>query len=174
MNMGFKVVGVDYYFETLTKFKNQYEEAILINANAEFLPLKASIFNCVIAVQIVDLVSNHRIFFREVKRILKPGGLLLITFTNKSSIKSIAHKLHIIGRNKDRRLFYVCNYPEIVEEIHLSELQVINAWGYNWNLLLRDNDTVLVDLFAMVEKLFRLKYLPYISPWVFIVAKKSS
>ncbi|HEX2477290.1 MAG TPA: glycosyltransferase [Lacipirellulaceae bacterium] len=54
----------------------------------ERLPYNDATFDGVICVEVLEHVDGHERLFREVKRILKPGGVFLFTTPNVMSIKS--------------------------------------------------------------------------------------
>jgi SAM-dependent methyltransferase len=53
-------------------------------------------FDCVVAVEVLEHVEEDESFVREVKRVLKPGGLFLMTTPNGDSVKNTNpdHKRH--------------------------------------------------------------------------------
>jgi SAM-dependent methyltransferase len=55
---------------------------------AEPLPYDDAAFNGVVAVEVVEHIDGHERLFREIFRILKPGGVFLFTTPNVMSIKS--------------------------------------------------------------------------------------
>jgi SAM-dependent methyltransferase len=174
MNMGFDVVGADYDFRALQEFLRQDAKARLVNANAEKPPFAATSFNCIVAVQIIDYLSNRPDFYRGAWHTLQPGGLLLVTLTNKHSVKGIIYGLYLrlVGRRRVRR-YYEMGYAAAMAEVAAVGFEIVNAWGYNWNLLPRDADSMLVPLFAFVERIFGLKRYPALAPLVFVVARKA-
>jgi ubiquinone/menaquinone biosynthesis C-methylase UbiE len=59
-----------------------------INLNAEPLPYPPSSFDLVTSTEVIEHLENPRGFFRDVARILKPGGHVLITTPNVLNLKS--------------------------------------------------------------------------------------
>ncbi len=52
------------------------------------LPYDDAQFDVALAVEVVEHIDGHRVFFSEAARVLKPGGLLLFTTPNILSLKS--------------------------------------------------------------------------------------
>jgi 2-polyprenyl-3-methyl-5-hydroxy-6-metoxy-1,4-benzoquinol methylase len=68
-----------FYFDKLSCKK--------VDVTAE-LPYDANSFDLVIAVEVMEHIHDHEIFFRECQRILKKGGSLLFSTPNILSLKS--------------------------------------------------------------------------------------
>lgn len=76
------------YFTTLDKHR---AEGLTFPANVEFieakvppLPFADETFDCVITFQVVEHIRRDGEFIREISRVLKPGGHLLITTPNRT------------------------------------------------------------------------------------------
>lgn len=95
-----------------------------------------------------------------------------MTYTNRRSIKGLVYGtyLRLAGRTRIRR-YYEQTLEEGVGEMLAGGFTVRARHGYNWNLLPRDSDSVLVDVCAGVEKLLHLEALPGLSPLVFVVGE---
>ncbi|MBN2610850.1 MAG: class I SAM-dependent methyltransferase [Bacteroidales bacterium] len=52
------------------------------------LPYDTELFDMVIAIEVMEHIHDHSVFFRECNRILKPGGMLIISTPNILSLKS--------------------------------------------------------------------------------------
>jgi ubiquinone/menaquinone biosynthesis C-methylase UbiE len=79
-------------FVTLDKFENEnVSELVKANSNIEFLkmtfpPLTGiddNSFDFVITFQVIEHIKNDKLFTREIHRVLKPGGKLIVTTPNK-------------------------------------------------------------------------------------------
>ena len=73
----------------------------VIDAIAEELPFKDSQFELTLMVTSICFVDNLNLAFREVYRILKPGGYLIIGFVDKDSSLGKLYQQH-----KEKSLFY--------------------------------------------------------------------
>jgi len=76
---------------TLFDFKPEFEEPNLearsVDLNTHW-PAEDREYDCVISLEVIEHVENPRHFFREMARILRPGGKLLISTPNQHSVAS--------------------------------------------------------------------------------------
>jgi 2-polyprenyl-3-methyl-5-hydroxy-6-metoxy-1,4-benzoquinol methylase len=102
------------------------------------LPWTESTFDAVFSTEGIEHLENHFSFLREVCRILKPGGLLVLTTPNITALRSRVrffgsgffgrdarplneasrHPLHHIG---------LATFPELRYELHMSGFQLIEV-----------------------------------------------
>lgn len=71
---GTSVTGVDFSPKMVEVAQNRYPEITFRQADAEQLPFKASSFDSVVANFVVHHLARPEVVFREVNRVLKPGG----------------------------------------------------------------------------------------------------
>jgi hypothetical protein len=107
-------------------------------------------------------------FISESSRVLREGGLLVVTTENSKSYKCILRK--IIG-SKDVA-FYKYSTHKIKEMLTNSDFEIKKCFGFNWLPLGRSSNSRFVTLFSFIEKILNFKYLPDVSPWIFIIAEK--
>lgn len=74
------------------------------------LPYPADSFDVVILVEVIEHLENHRAAIGELARVLKPGGLLILTTPNVMRIKSRLH-FFLTGYHKTRRRFIPFETP---------------------------------------------------------------
>ena len=68
------VTGVDFSPKMVEVAQSKYPEITFRQADAEQLPFEASSFNSVVANFVVHHLARPEVVFREVNRVLKPGG----------------------------------------------------------------------------------------------------
>lgn len=77
-----RVIGIDLSVKMLqhgsSKFTDQ-PRVLLLHAAAEHLPFLSSAFDVVTMLEALEFIVEQRTVFAEIARVLKPGGLLLIT-----------------------------------------------------------------------------------------------
>lgn len=90
------VVGVDVAARWLVVARRQLEEAgvqnaILVCACAEHLPFADGTFDIVVANDVLEHSQRQAELLREVRRALRPSGLLLLTTQNRWSLRGEPH-----------------------------------------------------------------------------------
>lgn len=76
LDKGHKVTSID--IKSQSKYPLNFIKSDL---NKDF-PLRNDLFDLVVAVEIIEHLENPRHFLREIKRVLKPNGELIITTPN--------------------------------------------------------------------------------------------
>ena len=64
------------------------QQVDIVNLDTEPLPYAADSFDLVTLTEVIEHVENHRALLRDICRILKPGGLLVVTTPNILNLKS--------------------------------------------------------------------------------------
>ncbi len=81
---GLPVVGVDLSLAMMSELQRKIEgknlTVALTQADANDLPFAEATFDCAYAVHVYHLVANWRHALREARRVVKPGGCLLISY----------------------------------------------------------------------------------------------
>ena len=65
----------------------------LVAANAYHLPLSDNSQSALICVRVIHHLEDPVLFFKEIDRILKPGGLFIFQSTNKNNLKNLFKSL---------------------------------------------------------------------------------
>ena len=159
------VVSIDIAAYGLKRLKLQNKNAYLIRADARIIPLKDEVFDAIFMIEVLDYISDADEVFKECYRTLKLDGLLVFSFGNKSSFKQKLREL----RGKS----YTHSYERVIQWLSATGFAVIKKRGFNWGLLGRTSESLLVPLSAGIEKLFGLRKIPSLSPWVMLHAVKS-
>jgi 2-polyprenyl-3-methyl-5-hydroxy-6-metoxy-1,4-benzoquinol methylase len=81
---GFTAVGADLDTQAGALLGPAFSQ---VNLN-ESLPWKEQTFNAVFSTEGIEHLENHFSFLREICRILKPGGILLLTTPNITALRS--------------------------------------------------------------------------------------
>ncbi len=74
-----QIVGLDISFKALTFAKRRKKDALLIQGRAEALPFKEETFDLVLALDLLEHLADDVKGLREMYRVLKKGGILLVT-----------------------------------------------------------------------------------------------
>lgn len=85
--MGYQVQACDYQAEN---FKCSDIPFTTVDLN-EHLPFEDDQFDCTISIEVIEHIENHFTFVREMIRVTKPGGYIIITTPNVLSLTSRLH-----------------------------------------------------------------------------------
>ncbi len=131
---GFAAVGADLDTEAAAILGPAFSQ---VNLN-ESLPWKEQMFDAVFSTEGIEHLENHFSFLRGICRILKPGGILLLTTPNITALRSrvrffgsgffgrdsrplneaARHTLHHIG---------LATFPELRYELHVSGFRLVEV-----------------------------------------------
>jgi 2-polyprenyl-3-methyl-5-hydroxy-6-metoxy-1,4-benzoquinol methylase len=131
---GFATVGADVDTEAAAMLGPAFSQ---VNLN-ESLPWKEQSFDAVFSTEGIEHLENHFSFLREICRILKPGGVLLLTTPNITALRSRVrffgsgffgrdsrplneagrHPLHHIG---------LATFPELRYKLHTSGFRLMEV-----------------------------------------------
>lgn len=78
---GFECLGLEIDEEKVREVRRKGFGCVRCDLNGN-VPLKNSSVDCVVATEVIEHLENPWRFLREVKRVLKPGGIAVITFPN--------------------------------------------------------------------------------------------
>ena len=78
---GGRVIGLEYDLERATEAGINSDE--IINAAGEFIPLPSSTFDLILSHEVIEHVQDDRAAIREMIRVLKPGGRIVVFCPNR-------------------------------------------------------------------------------------------
>lgn len=131
-NLGAKVKGIDFSDKMVTVASHLYPDIPFFKANAEEIPSEDNMFDCVVANFVVHHLARPKVVFKEINRVLKPGGKFVFAVwgvpEEQSSIGAffeavLAH--HELGELPHGPLFGITEYS--VFEPLLSEAGITNC-----------------------------------------------
>lgn len=91
LRRGYDIVGLDYSRDMLENaakrlVDGQLDRKPLINCNSEALPFEDGVFDGVVCLGVISYVEHYENIIKEIHRILKPGGTVLISFRSRSNL----------------------------------------------------------------------------------------
>ena len=153
------VVGVDFNSSSLTE-ANHRSQALgrrrvsWLAASGTSLPLRSDSFDVVVCMDVLDDIPDDRGALRELVRVLKPGGVCLIT----EILKDRRFHFHPIYFPED-----VHEYSEeaLLEIVNASGLQVVERFYFyrSFSTLAREIEAVLVQIPLLIWRPLRLIWL---------------
>jgi len=78
-----RVVGVDYDAGTVAHAATRYRTARFVRGNLAALPVRSASVDVLATLQVIEHVWDHAQFVGECRRVLRPGGRLLVTTPNR-------------------------------------------------------------------------------------------
>lgn len=141
LKRGHNIVGADYSLDMLMNAKRRLiaggiSDRPLVNCNGETLPFQDEMFDCVVCLGVISYVENYENIIKEINRILKPGGTVLISFRNKynlisndpvSLLKNIVNMTLIALRLREPDKFRIGHYM-ICREV----MQTVQSNGFKF------------------------------------------
>lgn len=104
------VVGVDVSAETIAHAERKYRLANLrfLAGECRSIPVKAQSIDVVVSFETIEHLEEHEVFMRDIRRVLKPGGLLIISSPDREKYE---------GRGAEKNPFHKkeLSHPEFAD-----------------------------------------------------------
>ncbi len=102
-SMDFECFGADISEEMLkiTREKfifHQIKDVTLINSDCYELPIEDNYFDLIICIGVLEYLDNETRALLEMKRIIKPGGFVTVTFPNLYKLRNLLNPYYYIIR----------------------------------------------------------------------------
>lgn len=177
---GANVVGMDISQAMLNQTQNKTrvwgidQKVQVIAANAYALPFVEGSFDKCICINALNHMPNTRQVIQEISRVLKPGGILVINFTNLWSlyfpIGLIVNLRNQSWRNKVYTHWYTMS--QIKQICNKADLEVWETQGVLY--FPSRFPKVLIPLFKRLDQRMRISSGRWIAPALFLKARKLS
>jgi 2-polyprenyl-3-methyl-5-hydroxy-6-metoxy-1,4-benzoquinol methylase len=126
----YEVIGVDirsHFIKYAMLKKEPLEDAIFLCTDAEGLPFKNDSFDLVICSEVIEHVGDPQKVIKEIRRILKSSGNLIITTPNGNCLLFIFHKtfenfLRIPANERKRMLYSTLGHLFLFREKEIESL----------------------------------------------------
>ena len=76
------LVGLDYLLAGLAITRRRFPDTPLVCADASRLPLGDGLFDAVVSQHVIEHIPDHAAAIREVARVLRPGGVMIMLTPN--------------------------------------------------------------------------------------------
>ena len=159
------VIGLDLDSYGLKRLKLKTKNVNVVQGDVRRLPLRDGVFDAIFMIEVLDYITELDATLTECNRTLKSNAILIFSFGNKSSLKSQLRELQ--GKS------YTHSYNKVMQSLTKTGFSVVKRLGYNWLPFGRTAENRLIPFLAMLEKLFTLRRIPSLSPWVMLHATKS-
>ena len=174
-SQGFRTVTSDINFKSLSYIRNKnYEsDVILVAPGSQNLPFKEEVFDAALCIQVPALMDDKH-FFKNVRRLLRPGGILVFTMTNPSSYR---YPFHLLLRWKEKRKVsptYRSKVSHILRRATDSGFIILSIEGYNWIPFKKESNSSLIPFFNKMEEISGLRKLWLISPGIIACSLKGN
>lgn len=127
---GIKAVGIDSSFDMAlfakTKAERQGLEANFVVGNVEAMPFKNDAFDGVLSITTLCFVSNAEMTVDEIKRVVKPGGDVVLGELNKLSYWAVLRRIKALFKKssyREAKFFSLRKLKGLLEEAELKNLK---------------------------------------------------
>lgn len=120
LRRGAKVTALDVSPKMLEKLHKKKPAIKIVEGDAENLPFESESFDLVTAAFVVVHLKDPAIFFKEAERVLRPGGLLIVTNINQKEAPSVKIS---VGQIKIKSYYH--RPEQIVEALEKSGLSIV-------------------------------------------------
>lgn len=126
-----KLIGVDISERRLKEAKSYNPEVVFIMCDARELPFKNETFDTVLSLEMIEHLPDYlsqKLFFQEVKRILKPGGKFIVSTPNSPIFKLYC----ILTKERYPTHFSELNYFQFRLRLknHFEDVKIYGQFGW--------------------------------------------
>jgi len=115
------VIGIDIDSYGLKRLKLKNKQVDVVLADARKIPLHEKVLDATFMIEVIDYIPELEIALSECYEALRPGGSLVLSFGNNSSLKS-----------KLRRKSYQHSYGKVLQSLEETGFKIKRKMGYNW------------------------------------------
>jgi ubiquinone/menaquinone biosynthesis C-methylase UbiE len=159
-----ETISLDINSYGLKRLKLKTKNINAIRADARKTPIEDQTFDVIFMIEVLDYIPELDEALAECHRTLKPNASLILSFGNNSSLK--AKLREISGKS------YQHSYRKVTKALVEAGFLIKKKTGYNWLLFGRMSENRMIPILAKMERLFGLRRIPSLSPWVIIHATK--
>lgn len=129
---GLKITSLEYSSIAINKGKKLYPKNTFIKGSSNRLPFLKDSFDTVFLIEVVEHLIDTDQTIREIHRVLKPGGHLLVTTTDFNLLKKVLISIFVWDKyfypnNPHIRFFTHTTLKNVCHQQHLKLIK------YQWN-----------------------------------------
>ena len=129
-----RVIGLDYDAATVRHAASRYRGPAFLRANLAALPVRDEAIDVVASLQVIEHVWDHPQFVYECRRVLRPGGVLLLSTPNRLTFSP--------GRGTPANPFHTHEFTaaELRALLAAERFRAVEVWGLHAGRRLRELD----------------------------------
>ncbi|MGH8587191.1 MAG: methyltransferase domain-containing protein [Gammaproteobacteria bacterium] len=180
-NAGWQVVCLDVDADTLALCARRIPEAtcVLVEPSDTEIPVDSGAARLLLVSEVAP-VSQSNWFPNEAGRVVEPGGILICTFYNPTSLRGMAYRTlrrieawrHRSGAHFHEHFYGGASYARFREKLESQGFRLLHEEGLCWFPFSRQSNSGLVPLCTRLEGLLGLRRLVTFSPFVIAIARK--
>ena len=188
VNSGYQCIGIDFAsrtVETLNKYMPEFDVRL---GDVRNLPFENNFFSGYMSLGVIEhFWDGYEPIFREMQRVIKPGGYLFLTFPYMSPIRKMKGRLGLYklydGHKPDNFYQFALDHRTVLSALQERGFHLIKKITYNPQQGLWEESPVFNSVFAsenrrLLARLFRkviaLLLSPLICHSIALVLRKSS
>jgi ubiquinone/menaquinone biosynthesis C-methylase UbiE len=164
-NNNAETISLDIDSYGLKRLKLKAKNTNAIQADARKIPVKDETFDAIFMIEVLDYIPELDQALAECHRTLRPNASLILSFGNRTSLKAKLRELS--GKS------YQHSYRNVIKALVETGFSVKKKTGYNWLLFGRMSENRMIPILARMERIFGLRRIPSLSPWVILHATRS-
>ncbi len=173
---GWKLNCIDTDIKSLEICQKRIPDSVckLVSSEDIEFPIEDNSVDLIICIE-VHPVTISDWFISECRKKLRPGGIVVTTFNNSYSIRSLAYRAIVkIQSTKINYGWYDSkkSYGQFRENILDSDFRIIYERGMCWFPFRRNSNSKLIRPFVILEKRLGLHKFTRYSPFVITVFRK--
>ena len=125
-----KVYGIDVSYDSV-KFASRNKRTQFVTGDALALPFKDNSFDYIITSEVMEHVEDGSSFVRELKRVTKPSGIIILSTPSLDGLLRVSKVCHSHGSEYHHRAGY--SKKELVPMFRKNGLKVLKVrYGLNF------------------------------------------